>query len=411
VKVVIYTLTLSVVVALSAYTLLFGEANAEVPQKDVKVHQKEGEVVVKKRDGSYQVRKVGREDPARAAKKIKETEPDAEEAGPNMGVPVGQEGLLQPSPGGILNPILGGTLPSDPLVADQPNLTASPMRFDAAWAGAGGSKGDGQVVGVVDTGFQQDHPDLASKVFSQYDFVGEDAEADPYNYHGSAVSSVAAAETNDNEGMAGAGWNAMFSHAKACTDLCYTADTAPAVDWLVGQGVKQINLSFGAIGYGYGTNDDPVLKKAISDAQAADVLVVSIMGNDGVETDNFGPGCWPDVLAVGGTNRDATDWYPKSNWGPCLDVAAPSQDILSAMKPSDCSGNLYCNATGTSFGAPHVAAVSALVREKYPSMTQTQVAERIVKVAKARSFPGYPPGGSVKVLSAKCAVKPGSTGC
>ena len=430
---IIYTLALSIIVALPACIFLLDEADGQEstrPDTAKKVTQKPGEVVIKMRDGSYKVRNVGAENPARAARQIEKTEPDVEVAGPNLGVPVDAESI-SPVPQGetvsAINPSPNGTIPSDPKAYDQQNLTSGPMNFDAAWAGDGGSKGNEQVVGIVDTGFQQDHPDLASKFYKQYDFVNNDSVADPYDWHGSAVSSVAAAQTNNNEGMAGAGWNATFAHAKACdydpvpADVrCYSAATAPAVDWLVAQGVKQINLSFGAIDY-----DDPVLKNAVSNAQANDVLVVASMGNDGQKTDTYGPACWQGVLGVGGTNRDATAWYADSNYGTCLDVAGPSgggntnDKILAAMKlpPNGCEEDgvayLYCYVSGTSFGAPHVAATSALVRAKNPSLTQSQVASKIVTQAKSKALPGLPADtvGSVKVLSAKCTVKPGATGC
>src|SRR5215207_162637 len=160
---IIYTLALSIIVTLPACIFLLNEADGQertLPDT-AKVQQKPGEVVIKMRDGSYKVRNVGSENPARAARQIEKTEPDVEVAGPNLGVPVNAEPTNPVPQGGIvsaINPSPGGIVPSDPMVSDQPNLMNRPMNFDDAWAGDGGSKGEDQVVGIVDTGFQQDHP-------------------------------------------------------------------------------------------------------------------------------------------------------------------------------------------------------------------------------------------------------------
>src|SRR3712207_9156062 len=88
------------------------------------------------------------------------------------------------------------------------------------------------------------HRDLQSKVRGEYDFVGEDPVAQDFGYHGTAVVGVAAAETDNGEGVASAGFGAGVFMARGWAAGCPSSDTAPAVDWPRHPGAWGINLSF-----------------------------------------------------------------------------------------------------------------------------------------------------------------------
>src|SRR3712207_9223992 len=88
------------------------------------------------------------------------------------------------------------------------------------------------------------HRDLQSKVRGEYDFVGEDPVAQAFGYHGTAVVGIAAAETDNGEGVASAGFGAGFYLAKGSAGACPSSDTAPAADWSVCPGGWVINLTF-----------------------------------------------------------------------------------------------------------------------------------------------------------------------
>src|SRR5215210_944541 len=183
-----------------------------------------GEVVIAKEGGGYAVREVDADTLGDIKEKAEEVEAekDVRTAGPNY--------AYEPS-----------FLPNDPFFDQQYNLLR--IRARGAWEY---SRSGGVTIGFVDTGYYAAHPDLGAKVRGEYDFVEEDEVAQDSGYHGTAVVGVAAAETNNAEGIAAAGFNAGFLMAKGCTEVCLSSDTAPAVDWLVGRGAKIINLSLGA---------------------------------------------------------------------------------------------------------------------------------------------------------------------
>jgi subtilisin family serine protease len=383
-----------------------GKANGEVPLRSDQpsVDFVPGEVVVRTEDGDYETREVdaqGLEAMEKAAEKIEVRNPSVEEAGPNF----------------VYTP--GGFFPNDPYFVNQdpdPDFNQDwlsykdpngvNIRAPGAWDDSKG--GDpGFRIGVVDTGWQTDHEDLVDKVAGQRDFVDEDPVAEGYDYHGTSVAGVAAADTNNNKGVASVGFNARFVMAKACAPRCKTEDTAPAIDWLVQeQGVKIINLSFGVI-YPEGTTD-PLLADAIRRAQEADALVVASAGNQGDYTDSFYPACFEGVLGVGAVSDDGTK-AKFSNTGPCVDLVAPGESVLTTTGVS--VNYLYGLVGGTSFTAPQVAGTAALIMARNRGGGAKQTAERLEKYADDMGEPGRDDIYGNGLLNARCSVGPGARGC
>lgn len=129
------------------------------------------------------------------------------------------------------------------------------------------------------------------------------------------------------------------------------------------------------------------VRAALRRAIAANVVVVAAAGNIGGGGCAAGdgppqvslPGWYGDdvlaVAAVGPDDRPAAFTVP----GPWVDVAAPGTDVRSPTAGT--------TLTGTSFAAPYVAGLAALVRERYPDLTAHEVADRITATARR------PPGG------------------
>jgi thermitase len=387
-----------------------------------------GEVVVETQDGEYETREVA----ARSLGAVKEAAEEIEAQNP---------AVEETSPNYRYRPQF---VPNDYYFDPKPGLPRAQywlraIRAPGAW---NDSLGGNVKIGVVDTGWQLDHPDLVNKVAGQRDFVGgpSDDKAEGYNYHGTSVAGVAAAETNDGEGVASVGFNARFVMAKACTDDkqtpeiaadCKSADVANAIRWLVqDQGVKIINLSFGGE-YPNDRSPDPILDDAIREAQKAGALVVAGVGNGGkdnkgdridadpatTDTPAFYPACFDGVLGVGAVNDDGTK-ADFSNFGPCVDLVAPGVSVLTTYDKNDpyvvdgvTYRPQYTYVRGTSFAAPQVAGVAALIEAQNGDVDAAQIAARLQNQATDLGEPGRDEEYGRGLLNARCSVTPSKDNC
>ncbi len=366
----------------------FGQEDEERIEEQGGTAYVPGEVVVAKEGGGYAVREVG-------AETLGAIEEEAEKI-------VQEEDVLAAGPNYAYEPSF---VPNDPFFEQQYNLFSIKIR--RAWEY---SRSNEVTIGFVDTGYDRAHPDLDAKVRGEYDFVEEDEVAQDAGYHGTGVVGVAAAETDNAEGVAAVGFDAGFLMAKGCAEVCLSSDTAPAVDWLAGQGVQIINLSFGAQQEPPG---DPVLGVSVQRAQEAGTLVIAGVGNDGISTDSFYPAAYPDVVGVAATDaEDAPASF--SNSGPVVDVAAPGVGIISTYNadyPENTTRALYARFGGTSLAAPHVAGVAALVKARRPDLTAQEIAVRIQDNATDLGEPARDDVYGYGLLNARCAVAPSFKRC
>jgi subtilisin family serine protease len=363
------------------------------------------EVVVRTEAGEYETRKVDAQTldaVEKAANNIEKRNPSVEVAGPNL----------------VYR--LAGYIPDEGTYFGIPNFYFNYQDWLFAIKAPGAwnySKGRDIRIGMVDTGWKRDHPDLVNKVYDEYDFVNDDEVADEEgnDYHGTAVAGVAAAETDNGQGVASIGFDAQFVIAEACAnDLCETQHTAQAIEWLAEQDVKIINLSFGAV-YPNGTGDE-LLELAIKDAQDAGALVVAGAGSDGVYTDDdpttsdpaHYPSCFQGVLGVGSIDKAGDpEWYP--NTGPCVDLIAPGELVLTTVNWGEGSSSPpYGYVTGTSFSAPQVAGTAALIKARNPGMSADQIAQRLKDQATDMGDDNAYGSG---MLNAKCSVYPAARFC
>lgn len=229
------------------------------------------------------------------------------------------------------------------------------------------------VIAIIDTGVDMAHPDLNDKIVSLgYDWVNGDADATDDQGHGTFVAGIAAAETNNNEGIAGVAWNCKILPLKVmdAEGEGYYSDIIDAIVYAVDNGADVINLSLG------GFFDDPLMEEAVQNAVQNDVVVVAAVGPP--EGYPAGPVTYPaaydDCLAVAATDYDDDRaWW--SNFGPEVDVAAPGERIISTV-PTWYFGEgsiPYGFGGGTSFSCPHVAGMAALIKSEKPWLTAEQV--------------------------------------
>ncbi len=252
------------------------------------------------------------------------------------------------------------------------------------------STGTGVIVAVIDSGVDTTHPELAGRIYGTgWDFVDDDADPSPVGTsfeeaHGTAVAGLIGAAV-DGSGIAGVSPDAKLMVVRACSGGgCWSDDVADAIHFAVDNGADVINLSLGSI-----TDvEDPLMESAIGYAQTRDVAVIAAAGNQGVDLDHQSngkmlvPGGLPysNIIAVASTDdRDRRASF--SNYGAnTVDIAAPGSEILTL----GLNGG-YVLVDGTSFSAPVVSGVAALLLAKDPGMGHQEL------LARLKDFTDEPP--------------------
>ena len=173
-----------------------------------------------------------------------------------------------------------------------------------------------------------------------------------------------------------------------------TPTSSTGINWAVSHGAKILNLSLG------GDGDSVVLHDAVKNAVAKGAVVVVAAGNSGDDVTQY-PAAYPEAVAVAATDSSGalTDF---SSYGSWVDVAAPGWGILSTGIP-DSSGNDYFYGDGTSFSAPIVSGVVALMRTQTPTLSPAQVLARLRSTARdagPRGFDPYYGAGTVDATNA-----------
>lgn len=305
----------------------------------------------------------------------------------------------------------------------------------AAWDSA---QGEGVVVGVVDTGLDYNHEDIAANVWQHpgetgadalgrdkrangvdddgngyvddwrgWDFVTSDGtpgDNDPADNHGHGthVSGTVAAVANNGLGVAGVAPRARVMPLKAldANGNGTTEDLSLAILYAGENGAGVVNNSWG------GTGDTP---QTLTDVVAFvhnvwRSVVVAAAGNNnldvGTPARGFYPACIRESIAVSAfTHEDLKASF--SNYGAKVDVAAPGggdadptglvvqppRSVLSLLSSTAGSamtgsgqlvvGTKYLRQMGTSMASPHVAGVAALVRSLHPEFSPEQVRQAI----------------------------------
>jgi subtilisin family serine protease len=267
--------------------------------------------------------------------------------------------------------VQAATAPNDPYFGDyQWNLRQ--IRAPEAWDLTTGDRR--VIIAIVDTGIALDHPDLAAKLVPGINLVTPDQPPNDDNGHGTHVAGIAAAATNNAEGVAGVSWEARLMPVKAL-DADGGADVdrvAQGMVWAVDHGARVLNLSF------TGAESTAALGEAVQYARDHGALVVAAVGNDGRAEATY-PAALEGVLAVGATDRN-DQRLSSSNTGPYVALAAPGQQVPSTFWAPGV-GNTYAQASTTSQAPPHVAGVAGLIWSVNPELRGDAVRALLVNHA------------------------------
>ncbi len=227
-------------------------------------------------------------------------------------------------------------------------------------------------IAVVDTGIDFSHPDVGPKVSLDTNFTTSSTASDLYG-HGTHVAGIAAAVTNNGQGVAGVSYNTGLISAKVLDDSGSGSYSwvANGITWAADNGAKVINMSLG------GSSSSQTLQNAVNYAWNKGVVIVAAAGNNG-NTQKVYPGAYPNVLSVAAA--DSNDNMPYwSTYGKWVDVAAPGVNILSTLPTyiNSIGTTNYGYLSGTSMATPFVSGLAGLLFAVNPGFTNSQVVSLI----------------------------------
>lgn len=232
-------------------------------------------------------------------------------------------------------------------------------------------------VAILDTGIDQNHPDLLYKIDLQQDFTGSGSVNDYYG-HGTHVSGIAAAKTNNNAGVAGTCPDCRLLNGKVLNDSGSGAYSwiANGIIWAADNNAKVINMSLG------GSSKSTTLENAVKYAWGKNVVIVAAAGNSGNPSKLY-PAAYANAIAVAATNNlDQKSSF--SSYGSWVSVVAPGENIFSTfpthpfyLQTEYGRSENYDFGSGTSMATPMTSGVVALIWSTSYGTTAQSVRSRL----------------------------------
>ncbi|WP_406156004.1 type VII secretion-associated serine protease mycosin [Streptomyces sp. NBC_00882] len=261
------------------------------------------------------------------------------------------------------------------------------MHTQEAWQT---TKGAGVTVAVLDTGVENDHPDLVGNVLTGKDMIGFGAVRGqrPWARHGTAMAGIIAGHghgVGNGDGVMGIAPEARILPVRVILEDGDPARSrarntrgnalAEGIRWAADHGADVINLSLGddsASAHPEAGEDD-----AVQYALKKGAVVVASAGNGGEKGDHISyPAAYPGVIAATAVDKFGTRasfstrrWYAT--------VAAPGDDVVIADPD-----HKYYEGWGTSAASAFVSGAVALVKAAHPSLTPAQIKKLLEDTAR-----------------------------
>lgn len=232
------------------------------------------------------------------------------------------------------------------------------QKIDAADAWTTTTGSSNVTIAVLDTGVDNTHPDLMAKLVPGRNIYDNNDDTRDVYGHGTPVAGIAGASSNNGIGVASVAWGCgiMPVRISDLTGMAPASTIASGLSWAADHGARVANVSYYVTG-------NKTISSAAKYFQSKGGVVVAAAGNFGttetVQDD-------PYILTIGATDPQDVI-YSYSNRGNNLDLVAPGNNTTTLL------GGQYGAGGGTSFAAPVVAGVAALMFSINPSLTPTQV--------------------------------------
>lgn len=186
--------------------------------------------------------------------------------------------------------------------------------------------------------------------------------------HGTHCAGIAAATTDNLQGVSSIGFNCEFISVKCTPDLSPGNILTHAYEGIT----YAINAEADIISMSWGGGNSATGQAIVLNAASRDIVLIAAAGNDNTDSPQY-PAAYADVLSVGST--DATDTKSSfSNFG-FVDVMAPGSAIYSTVAGNNSS---YGTLSGTSMSCPLVAGLAGLILAHDPSLSANEVKDKII---------------------------------
>ncbi|TGN73158.1 type VII secretion-associated serine protease mycosin [Streptomyces bauhiniae] len=265
---------------------------------------------------------------------------------------------------------------ADSIRAQQWGLSA--LHLDEAWRT---TQGQGVTVAVLDTGVEDDHPDLAGNVLPGKDMVGFGAGPGDRAWarHGTAMAGIIAGHGHgpgDGAGIMGVAPKAKIlpvrviledkDPARSKARVTRGNALADGIRWAADHGADVINLSLGDDSDS--AHPEAGEDEAVQYALGKGVVVVASAGNGGDKGDHVSyPAAYPGVIAVTAVDRYGTRAsFSTRRWYAA--VSAPGVDVVIADPD-----HRYYEGWGTSAASAFVSGAAALLKADRPKLTPAQI--------------------------------------
>ncbi len=239
------------------------------------------------------------------------------------------------------------------------------MQSEAAWDFVVGDPC--AIAAFVDTGVDLNNGDLAASLVPGYNSVddlpqsqGGQVDDVETGGHGTSVAGCIGAIGNNGVHVAGVAWNIGLMPIRTTNwfnGQAYLSDILAGALWAVENGARTVSVSYTGV-------QSSSVKTTGSVVRGLGGLLIWAAGNDGNDLGNFD---WADVVVVGATDSGDVRWS-SSNYGKPIDVTAPGVNIWTTKK----GGGIIAR-TGTSFAAPLVNGVAAMIWAMNPALSPDEV--------------------------------------
>jgi thermitase len=246
------------------------------------------------------------------------------------------------------------------------------------------SEGNDIVVAVIDSGTRYSHIDIKDNIWINpettlhgINMIATGTEPNDTFGHGTKVTGIITALKNNNAGIIGVAPKSKVMVIKATTNNTLDDEKAiSSISKAVTKGAKVINISWGFYTVGHPETDLIEMRRAIQNAFDNKIVVVCSAGNYNKNVADYVPQSFDSlVICVGATenvNGQEVKRKTDSNWGDKVHVCAPGKDIHTTYSTQ------YADANGTSFSAPQVAGLAALILYRNSNLLPLEVKKLII---------------------------------